>query len=281
MNCTIPIRDAIDFALGGRLRAETEGLDTSMTYRTRVMPLVREDQALSAVMILGMGAVTDRPLTAWEDVFLPSVLGDRLATLTVPSEVGDRVPLVRAAGSPSVGRNADGNEPSPATPGWLVTGLLVSAALLVSGTQRASGMFGNVFMLLATGWLAASGLVGVFLTWLSLVANQPASDWNQNLLVANPVSLVVLERMWAFRLGASTSDRHVLGCIVLLLVGVAAATWLHSFPNVAQANGQVLALAVPAHLGLAWATSRRINSKPEAVGGDLRAVRGQGPPLVG
>jgi hypothetical protein len=93
-NCGTRLRDLLDGAIGGRLRAAS--LDRApLTYREETLRSTAEDVPLSLGLDVAMGPLIDRPLTVWESEFLPARLADAARSVRVPGPAGD-VPFVVA-----------------------------------------------------------------------------------------------------------------------------------------------------------------------------------------
>src|SRR5262249_30103769 len=94
-NCATKPRDIIDRALGGQLRTESDSL-SGRTYRSHTLRLMQADRLLSLGVNLVLGERTDRPITTWQETFLPQRLHDWIATRQVRDETGHVHPLVKS-----------------------------------------------------------------------------------------------------------------------------------------------------------------------------------------
>lgn len=93
-NCTTRVRDYLDEALDGRISAATS-IATDNTFRDLVTYHYRSSPLIEFSVDLLMNANIDRPVTQWEEMFLPLSLRARLMTL--PSDVavaGQQQPLL-------------------------------------------------------------------------------------------------------------------------------------------------------------------------------------------
>ncbi|HEU4630204.1 MAG TPA: DUF4105 domain-containing protein, partial [Gemmatimonadaceae bacterium] len=80
-NCSTRVRDAIDRVLGGRIRAAFDTVVTGTSYRWHMRRLTQEEQPLYTGMHLVLGQPGDRPISAWEAMFLPMKLHDYVRQL--------------------------------------------------------------------------------------------------------------------------------------------------------------------------------------------------------
>ena len=247
-NCATRVRDAIDTALGGHLRRQLEVRSSGDTYRGESVRLASPAAWMSLGFDLALGPFGDRPLTRWEQAFVPRRLADDLRG----AKRADGRPLVtsevellpqRQAAEP-VGR-------APRLWPWLLAGVALGLAIMALARRQP-----RLLAVGASGFWLASGLLGLVLV-LSWAFTAHHALWaNRNLLLLNPLCLLLLPGAWALLRGRTPSARFR----VLLIVVAALATlaciplWLQVLP---QRNGHWIALLLPVHAAFAWAWSRR------------------------
>jgi hypothetical protein len=135
--------------------------------------------------------------------------------------------------------------------------ILGCAAAWLGGVARRESSGRVAFGLVAGGWALLSGIGGVVLAGLWSFTDHVMAYRNENLFQINPLALALaLALPFAIR-GASRAGRvaEVLALAVagLSLLGLA----LKVLPGFDQSNPQVIALALPAHLGVAAGLWRR------------------------
>ncbi|HUY82928.1 MAG TPA: DUF4105 domain-containing protein, partial [Steroidobacteraceae bacterium] len=111
-NCATRVRDALDHALGGAIRAALLARPAMMTYREQIVRLMSPQPWLMLAIDLGMGPMADRPLDAWQESFLPAVLARDMRLVKVANGHGGFEPVV--SGERSVAPNR--LRPPPARP---------------------------------------------------------------------------------------------------------------------------------------------------------------------
>jgi len=251
-NCSTRVRDALDHVLGGALGAAMRS-PASGTYRYHTQRLNANNVALYTGLLLALGRGVDRPVTRWDEMFLPLKLREYLREVTVPDSSGAPVPLVRAE------RTLYESEAFPvpdAPPGWTPWYLLLGLSLggiFSWGCRDGSGGRGprRVGRGLAVGWLLLTGLAGAVLVVLWGFTDHTMAGQNENLLQTSLLSLalgglLLLRR--PRRPGLERLTRWLaVGIGGLSLVGLL----LHLLPVFHQVNGPMLALCVPANLGVA------------------------------
>ena len=230
------------------MRRQLEVRSSGDTYRGESVRLASPAAWMSLGFDLALGPYGDRPLTRWEQAFLPRRLADDLRE----AKRADGRPLVTSEvellpqrqGAEPVGR-------APRQWPWLLAGVALGLAIMALARRRPR--------LLATGaagfWLAC-GLLGLVLV-LSWAFTAHHALWaNRNLLLLNPLCLLLLPGAWALLRGRTPSA----GFLVLLIVVASLAAlaclplWLQGQP---QRNGHWIALLLPVHAAFAWAWSRR------------------------
>ena len=249
-NCSTRVRDALDIVLDGRLR-ERFGEVPGETFRFHTRRLTAGNALVYASLDFFMGGRGDRPITAWDEMFIPMLLRDFLpATDLVTSEAvldePARVPLA---------------EPPPRFLWFALTGVALAAwlagaaAVIASPRLRTAGptlmaLLKAEFVLLAGAWSLVAGLSGLVMIVSHFTAHE-FMHWNENFLQANPLSLVlavalvpaVFAGRWrrlAVRTALLAAGVSVLGLVMQVV------------PGIDQVNGYHLAVAVPAHLAVAW-----------------------------
>ena len=247
-NCATRVRDAIDTALGGQLRRQLEVRSSGDTYRGESVRLASPAPWMSVGFDLALGPFGDRPLTRWEQAFLPRRLADDLRE----AKRADGRPLVASEIELLPQRQAA--EPVGSAPRlwpWLLAGALAGVAIL-----GLAGRYSRPLAGFAAGVWLACGLLGLVLV-LSWAFTAHQALWaNRNLLLLNPLCLLLLPGAWALLRGRMPSARFRMLLIVVASLAALACLplWLQVLP---QRNGHWIALLLPIHVAFAWAWSRR------------------------
>jgi hypothetical protein len=233
-------------------------MQTPRTYRFHTQRLTANDPPTYTGLLVALGHPVDRPITAWQEMFLPLAMREWVRTVTVPGPNGGEVPLVRSERT-----LFQSTEPSPPDHpptwglGYLALGVLIGglAMGLAGGAPRtAVGRWG--FLLITWGWCLVSGLGGAVLIGLWTLTDHMAAYHNENVLQANVLSLGLIWFIGRMVRGSRSAARPAIvlaGVITLVsLLG-----WLlKALPQFYQVNGDIIALALPAHLGIAGAVYR-------------------------
>jgi hypothetical protein len=250
-NCTTRVRDALDRALGGVLKAQLTGRPGSMTYREQTDRLMSAQPWLMLLLDLGLGPYADQPLDAWHESFLPAVLARELASVQVDGPQ-DRHPLVAATDRVAPNRL----ETPPATPPDLRLPLALAGlglAIVLGLTRRLSP---TAFALLGTLYLVLAAVAGTGLLVLWLLTTHHAAWANANLLLFNPLALVLLPSAWRARRGLPASRMADI-VLVIQLLALLAGVLRHLLPGTVQQNQPWLLFALPVWLATAWALRAR------------------------
>ena len=251
-NCSTRVRDAIDHVIGGALHAQNLA-PASGTFRFHTQRLVDNSLSLYTGLLLALGARVDRPQTRWDEMFLPFKLREYLGSATITDSTGTTIPLVLHEQTLfESDRYPVPEVPPDWWPGYLATGLLLGGLLWWGGAAgRARAAARRTLLLLGTCWALLTGVGGAILAGLWALTDHVAAASNENVLQCSLLALAL-----AFVLPSALRDRNgpqraarMLAMLVagLSLLGVV----LKVLPMFHQVNGQVLALIVPANLGLA------------------------------
>ncbi|MGC4033720.1 MAG: hypothetical protein QM754_18705 [Tepidisphaeraceae bacterium] len=224
-----------------------------VTYRSEAMRLMQGGGVLSADFWVSLGADfsigpnTDKPLDRWAEGFLPeSVAETAKAFADAPTE-----PWTSSRPLPPA-------SPPTRWPWLFASGLLIVAAIVLTR--------GWPWTILIGAWWLASGLGGLFMTYVWLFTDHTAGYANQNLWHFSPIAwLALLAAMFRQRGLAAKLARSIAGLSV-----VGAAVWVAGRLGApfAQANGGFILLALPINLAVAWAArpavAKAALTKPDA-----------------
>ena len=253
-NCTTRVRDALDRALGGVIKARLTKLPGGMTYRQQTVRLMSAQPWLMLILDLGLGPYADQPLNAWQESFLPEELQKNIRNVTVASGNTTTQPLVQSETLLSPNRLAA----PPATPPDLriplgIAGLLLAALIVVSWLRARP-----VYVALASLFLLFAGIAGLLMLVLWTLTAHHSAWANANLLLFNPLAFLLLRAAWQARRNIAPS-RLANGALMLQLIALLLALLMHLLPGVVQQNQPWILFALPCWLALAW-TLRHIRS---------------------
>ena len=247
-NCSTKVRDAIDEALGGALRPQLEARSLGDTYRSESVRLAAPAWWMATGFHLGLGDYADRPLSRWDEAFVPMRLRDSLREV----RLADGRPLVIAEETLLPHRIGQPPAEAPRLRGAaLVAGLLLAIAVLATARRapRALAAAAGLF------WLVA-GLAGATMLFIWLGTSHVAGHANLNLLLLNPLARALLPGAWARLRGRPASPRFRV--LLWIVAGAAALAGFAQFlPFVRQQNVEWVLLLLPLH----WALLRAFDPK--------------------
>ena len=238
----------------------------SGNFRFHTQRLVAANPFLYLGLDLIEGQPVDRANTRWEEMFLPLKFRDYLRDVKVTDSTGAEVPLV-AREDTLFQSNAFPVPDSP--PNWLLPlfllGALLGGLFYWGGSKGRAGAARYALLVGGSFWALLTGVAGAIMVGLWAFTDHAVAARNENVLQCSLLALLLTvllpfamgDRPWALR-GARAVALLIAG---LSLLGVL----LKVLPWFSQANWPVLALFVPANLGLAagvsaWVTSSVIQS---------------------
>jgi len=258
-NCSTRVRDAIDGALGGVIERASAGIPSRSTYRFHTSRLTQDDWPIFTGTMIGLGEPTDREISAWEEMFLPVRMKDRLRSVRV-SHAGVSKPLVKS-------ERVLVQATRPPEDDRIRRGLLgyfaIAAVILAIGVillklgkpgGRATGA-----LALAAIWSIAAGLSGAMLDGLWAFTDHLYSYRNENMLQLTPLSLILalllFRLIWIRRKAADSPKADARRRSALKWARIVAGLSILGFalqilPALDQVNGDVIALVLPLHLGV-------------------------------
>lgn len=276
-NCSTRVRDALDRVIGGAIKAQTEGLPSGTTYRFHTQRLTASDPPIFTGLLLALGPGVDRPISAWEEMFLPMALREHARRVVLPGPNGARVPLVAHERTLF---ESTAPEPPNAPPSWLpwyvmVGALLGGLAWLLGSAALGERRWARVGLgLFATLWGLVGGLGGVVLVVLWAFTDHVMAYRNENLLQLNPL-LLALAVLVPVGLAGVNRAAGWTRLLALVLAGLSLAGFvLQALPGLDQVNGPIIGLMLPIHLGVAMGLLRAIRPGPAPVRPPPPGIRG-------
>ena len=251
-NCSTRVRDAIDRVVGGAVKAQS-GTPASGDYRFHTLRLVAASRLLYLGLALIEGQPVDLAISRWDEMFLPVKLRDYLRDVKVPDSSGTLTPLVKREETLYESKAY----PVPdAPPRWglacLAIGALIGVAFWWGGSNGRSRRAARTVLLVGGSfWALLTGVAGAIMAAMWAFTDHAVAAHNENVLQCSVAALVLAgvlpfalgDRPWALR--TARGFALLVGALSVLGLLVKALPWF------GQVNGQVLALFVPANLGLA------------------------------
>jgi hypothetical protein len=256
-NCSTRVRDAIDLVVGGQVRQATGAQPTGTTFRSHTRMLAEGDVPVYTGLELAMGHNIDRPISAWEEMFLPMKLRDHMRSMRVRDSLGHDVPLVLAETQLYVAkRDPEPVAPPQWTPYYFIAGLAFGVLLiaLAIGALGGSRPARAAYTALAMLWTFVAGLLGVLISGLWLFTDHYVTYKNENVLQINPLplALLVLIPLVVYR----QSWRKITVQIAFTIAFLSFFGFVMQIaPFFRQVNGEVIALTLPINIALAWTVS--------------------------
>jgi hypothetical protein len=265
-NCSTRVRDAIDRAVGGQLKAQLSTRPSNTTYRWHTRRLTRGNVFWYTALDIVLGPATDRPISQWDECFLPLKLMEHLRNVTIRDAQGRTVPLV--SDERTLFNSTRPPEPL-GPPNWVVqfffAGALIGIGFVALARWSGAGRMARIICGIVL-WVYC--LVVGLIAWLSLWAWGFSHHWaawrNENLMGYCPLLLPLIVlipllfgdrprvRQAALGLALAVVISTVIGCILC--------------PFLPQVNAGPMALILPINLGLLAAiwmiTRKETEAKP-------------------
>lgn len=255
-NCSTRVRDALDRVLGGRLRPVLEVPGSGRTWRGETARLTASSLPVYAGIEIALGRNADRPMSTWDEAFLPELMASSFARLVLPDAAGRRYRLVS---SDTMVYSAN-RVPMPVDPPDRVTAAALiglSLAGLIALLADLRGRAARLILATCVGaWYFVGGVLGTLLLMAgTLTKHEPYMGSNTTLLQLHPLLLLAAIAV-PIALARHRQTRGALGVSVTIALLSLAGLLVRGIPALAQMNGVVLAVTVPVHVALAVAVWR-------------------------
>jgi hypothetical protein len=241
-NCSTRVRDALDRALSGRLKQQLSGRSRGNTWRSESVRLAWPAPWMAFGFHVGLGGVADRPLSRWDEAFIPMRLRESLREV----KGDDGKPLVSSEEQVLPHHLS---LPPEEEPRWR-TSALVAGLVLALGVSWLGGRKPRLLAGLALPiWLVA-GLAGSLMAFIWFGTAHYAGHANENLLLFSPLAFGLLPGGW--RVMRGREGGAVFRILLWTLAALAAvAAFLEFLPFLRQQNLEWVLLLLPLHLALA------------------------------
>jgi len=254
-NCVTRLRDMVDRAVGGQLR-QADSVPGRMTLREHTRRYTAVSPPMSVLLDFLMNDEIDRPITRWEEAFLPDELERQVAAVQVTGPDGQKTPLVAKSWEfYTSDRPRPPEEPPRYAPWMLLLGLAIggSAVGLAYWGRRGARLPRMLLGLEHVVLGLVLGLPGTVLMIMWLFTDHTVTYRNENLFLANPLTLLVVPLGLMLAWG-SAKARARLRLVWLALAGSGVlGVLLKVIPVFNQDNWRLIAFILPISLGFAGA----------------------------
>jgi hypothetical protein len=263
-NCSTRVRDAIDRAVDGRVRAAGRA-PAALTFRDHALRMTADLWPEAVGIDLGLGPSADKPIDRWAEAFLPERLRALLATVRIPDGMGGEKNLVKR--EKVVFQDVRPDKPAQA-PNWAFYFLL--AGLASGGATAGLGRVGRASIArVLLGCIAAViglflGLLGLCLVLLWGFTNHKIAHGNANILQLAPWSVALLVFGIGAALGRPRATRRAAMVALSAAVFSGLGIVLKILPGVGQSNWPFILFCLPLWTGL-WVGLRSLPAARQAV----------------
>ncbi|MDR0472208.1 MAG: DUF4105 domain-containing protein [Treponema sp.] len=253
-NCATRIRDIVDMALDGEFKEQYASMPGRFTLRQQVRRHTWFNPFFDWSLNFLMGQGIDTPITVWDDMFLPSEIGNRINEFAYTAAPGGKktrlVSSVETLNT-AVGRPQVLEFPRRQWPVELlasaVFSLAAGLAFLICGKRKGFRVFiGTVQSLLGLFF----GIAGSILFFMTFFTDHDYTYYNSNILFVNPLFLAAVPLGLIFAFTGSEKKRFVSARILLILwvytfMGGLLTMAIKLFPVFYQQNQVTQALVLP------------------------------------
>lgn len=241
-NCSTRVRDSLDRVLDGQIRTQLSSPSLGNTYRSESVRLAWPAKWMALGFHLGLGPAADKPLSRWDEAFIPMRLRDSLRLI----KLSDGTPLVTSEEELLPHRLS---MPPDDMPPWKKTAFMIGIVLAIGiffVAKRAPRLLAG---LAGIFWLCA-GLLGCLMFFVWFGSAHWAGYRNANLLLLSPLALSLLPGAWQL-LRNKTPGKYFNYLLWISAALAAIAGFLQFLPFLAQQNFEWVLMLLPVHLALA------------------------------
>lgn len=249
-NCSTRVRDAVDRVTGGRVKAAATG-PARMSFRDHTLRLTADDLPIYLGLNIAMGDYIDKPITVWEEMFLPSRLQETLDTVMIPGPDGQDVKLVKQT---TRLLDADRDPLRTEPPHWILPMALAGSLLggvfaLLGKKARSSSVARGAFGSLLAVFGLLTGLLGSIFVMFWTATDHAVAYKNENILQCLPFALLLAGYGIGLARGRATSIKRCAQLVSLTAGASLLGLMGKALPFFDQGNGQIIALLLPVWVG--------------------------------
>jgi hypothetical protein len=250
-NCSTRVRDALDRVTGGQIRRQTQDVPTANSYRWHTRRIVRENIWAYTGLECIMGQSTDRPISQWNEMFLPDYLRRSLDHVVILDEQGERVALVKTQDLLYQAKRADVADAPPAWGKWYLLMGLATAGTMLTLAQCRGNWPRRLLMAMILAWAVLIGGAGWVLVCFVACTSHWLTYYNENLLQCSPLAIgLVFCAIGAVR-GRASSRRRARVLAWLVLGSSVAGVAMKTMATMDQSNWPMIAWVLPVHAAIA------------------------------
>jgi multisubunit Na+/H+ antiporter MnhF subunit len=245
-NCSTRIRDIFDRTTNGKLR-EIGKEKSRMTLREHTRRHTYHDPIMDFLLMFLMNDTIDKPITVWDDMFLPSEMEQVLDRVEYKSETGELKNIVKdkrvyykSKTVPSLPDRAPAHWPYT-----LILGLILGVISLILAYLKKDKLF-FVYNLII-GLLF--GFIGTVLFFLSSFTDHIVTYFNENLFLANPITLLVFPLSILVLRNREKYYKWFYYSWWIIIIIALVGTVLKILPSFDQDNSQAITLILPILFG--------------------------------
>lgn len=260
-NCATRVRDIVDTALDGQFREKYENTPGRFSLRQHIRRHTWFSPFYDWILNFWLGRVIDRPISVWDEMFLPSEIALRIQEYSYADPDGKEHQLVSSVETifNSTDRPAVLDTPRRQWPRELVAGCAAALvfAMLLFFRSRDNSAAHIVWALSQGGVGLFFGAAGSALFFMMFFTNHDYTYYNNNILFVNPLLLGALplgilyccadspqkKFKWEYIIKTLWSWVFFFGIVCMLM---------NIFPVLRQQNKVDLALIMPAAAVLSW-----------------------------
>ena len=246
------VRDVIDHASGGRLRATSQGVPSGVTLRQETLRLTRNLVPAYLIVYLVQGAASDRPLDQWDRMFVPSEVQKTLRRIGRAGSWNDPPLVASEATICAAHRNLPPQHRAVWSGGLVVAGLAIGTVLALAGRMarrrpRLRGVFAALMGMIGL----MLGLVGSALVLGWFLGDHTAARLNENILQLAPWVLVLPLLAVGVAAGRPSATRQAFQITAAAAALAGSGLLLKAAPWFRQDNLPLIGLFLPTWAGLA------------------------------
>ena len=236
-NCATKVRDVLDEALGGVLNKQLTASSLGNTYRSESVRLAWPAKWMAMGFDLALSGNADKPLSKWQDAFIPMLLQQSLARI----KLNDGRALVSENQNVLPHRLI---QPPSELPQWSLMAMVIGLAL--AGIFMLAKRKPRILQLMILSFWLLSGLLGWVMVLVWVGTEHIFTHGNENILLFSPLAWLAFGLYFVQHKSEHFSKAYQ-GVLLLMAVMAVGAVFLKFMPFSSQQNMHWILMVLPLH----------------------------------
>jgi hypothetical protein len=260
-NCATRIRDILDKATDGQLKAYAQSTPYPLTIRQIVASRTASSPFIYWTLDFLQNNDIDQPITYWEAMFMPEIMEQVILDFSYIDKQGNERKLAKETTiineAPTDIRPSTNERPKKATTIMFLSSLILATLSHLFYVKTKTSQFNGIrvvsklmYTIINGAWILLGSIYTLVLLFMMTMSNHDVTYGNENILVISPLLILMAVELFRFTFSRTRTDRifrklQTISLFLLLVLLVAKGV----FPEyLNQQNLHIILIMFPLYL---------------------------------